>query len=285
MGTPAGAIVPDDVTRGQARPARRTWPGRFWPTEIHEWLLRLALGSAAEARTLWQQRDPHLAPGELDQGSLRLLPLVRWNVAPVLDAHELADPLLAAAADLDRASHDLNEGLIRDAEVLARELTRAGTDVLLLKGAALLLTSYPAFGLRPMVDLDMLVPADAVPQVVAVLERHGWTPRHRLTPNFLRTRHAMPFKSTLGRRCDLHWVLFEEHCPPGLDAACWTAARVVDLRGTPVRVLAPTDQLLHVVIHGMRWARTPSIRWVADAVLVLRGEGIDWARLTEQARA
>jgi capsular polysaccharide biosynthesis protein len=150
--------------------------------------------------------------------------------------------------------------------------------VLLFKGAALLLTSYPAPGLRPMVDLDVLVTRDAVAGAAELLRRRGWASVHDLTPGFLRTRHAAPFNAPEGRQCDLHWTLFEEHCGPQIDAACWAASRVVDLRGAPVRVLAPTDQLLHIVIHGTRWARTPSVRWVANVlprIELLRLAGVD----------
>jgi hypothetical protein len=244
----------------------------------------VALGSPPEARSAWERRHPHLASGPLDRGSHRLLPLARWNLARVLDAGELADPLLAVAARIHSDAERRNDGLLRDAAVLSRELARAGIDALLLKGAALILTSYPAPGLRPMADLDILVPRNTIAEAAALLRRHGWASVHGLTSDFVRTRHAAPFRSTRGRDCDLHWDLFEEHCPPRADAACWAASRVVDLRGTPVRILAPTDQFLHVVIHGTRWARTPGVRWVADAMLVLRG-GIDWPRLIEQAEA
>jgi hypothetical protein len=272
------------MTSARASDARGDPPGRFWPTATQEWLLRVALGSPSETLSAWAGRAPHLAAGPLDRGSLRLLPLVRWSLARVLDEAQLADPLLAEAARIHAEAERRNDGLLHDAEALTRELAGAGIDALLLKGAALILTSYPAPGLRPMVDLDVLVPHEAIADAAALLVRQGWVPEHRLTPDFVRTRHAAPFRSPQGRRCDLHWDLFEEHCPPHADAACWAGARVVDLRGTPVRLLHPTDQFLHVVIHGTRWARTPGVRWVADAVLVLR-EGIDWGRLAAQGEA
>jgi hypothetical protein len=243
----------------------------------------MALDPPAEARVAWERRHAHLASGPLDAGSRRLLPLVRWNLGPVLDAHEMADPLLVEAARIQSQAERTNRAFLHDAAALAHALAQAGIEVLLLKGAALILTSYPAPGLRPMVDLDLLVPRDALAAATGVFRRCGWAPLYPLTAGFVRTRHAAPFRSPRGGQCDLHWDLFEEHCPPQADAACWAASRAVDLLGTTVRILAPADQLFHVVIHGTRWARTSSVRWVADAVRVLGDGGIDWSRLAEQA--
>jgi hypothetical protein len=42
--------------------------------------------------------------------------------------------------------------------------------------------------------------------------------------------------------------------------------------------LCVSDILLHVIAHGLRVNPLPPIRWVADAVLILRGGGVDWDR-------
>ena len=41
--------------------------------------------------------------------------------------------------------------------------------------------------------------------------------------------------------------------------------------------------MLHVCVHGARWAPESGIRWVADAMLVVEAGGIDWRRLVDQA--
>ena len=50
--------------------------------------------------------------------------------------------------------------------------------------------------------------------------------------------------------------------------------------------LGPEDQLLHVLVHGVRWTRMPHVRWVADAVLLLRRakEGFDVEKFLEATR-
>jgi hypothetical protein len=59
------------------------------------------------------------------------------------------------------------------------------------------------------------------------------------------------------------------------------------LKESGTLMLAPEDQLLHVVSHGVRWCDAPPFRWIADAWFILarnRG-GFDWDRLLEQARS
>jgi hypothetical protein len=52
------------------------------------------------------------------------------------------------------------------------------------------------------------------------------------------------------------------------------------------RALNPTDQLLHVCVHGAEWNPTPSFRWVADAVTIVNTAQpeIDWDRLITQTQ-
>jgi hypothetical protein len=72
--------------------------------------------------------------------------------------------------------------------------------------------------------------------------------------------------------------VFEEAGGGGADDDFRAAAEPVTFQGTRFRILSPTDQLLHVCGHAARWDAVPAIRWVADAVLILREGPIDWQR-------
>ena len=50
--------------------------------------------------------------------------------------------------------------------------------------------------------------------------------------------------------------------------------------------LNPTDQLLHVCVHGALLNHVPPVRWAADAMQILRtpGAALDWPRLLAQAQ-
>jgi hypothetical protein len=47
--------------------------------------------------------------------------------------------------------------------------------------------------------------------------------------------------------------------------------------------LSAAGQLLHVCVHGEKWVHVPGIRWVADAVVVMRSAAVDWGCLVEEA--
>jgi hypothetical protein len=51
-----------------------------------------------------------------------------------------------------------------------------------------------------------------------------------------------------------------------------------------VSVPCATDLLFHVCAHGLQWSWTPQIRWIPDALTVLRSSAeIDWERLLNLA--
>jgi hypothetical protein len=56
------------------------------------------------------------------------------------------------------------------------------------------------------------------------------------------------------------------------------AAETSPLAYGTVAVLSSTDQLFHVCAHGLQWDWSPPIRWIADALTVMR-EPIDWDRI------
>jgi hypothetical protein len=45
--------------------------------------------------------------------------------------------------------------------------------------------------------------------------------------------------------------------------------------------------LLHTIIHGLRWNSEPPVRWIPDAVTILRsaGESVDWPAIVEFAES
>lgn len=71
------------------------------------------------------------------------------------------------------------------------------------------------------------------------------------------------------------------------EAEFWARSLKVEEEGASFRVLSPPDQLVQVCAHSTH--RSPGvapIRWVADAVLLLRKEGdsFDWTRAVSMAR-
>ena len=225
----------------------------------------------------WGLLRESLDPDALDPASRRLLPLLWRNLSRL----GIRDPVLASCRGVHRYHWSRNQILFRRGAAVLNALAAAGIETLLLKGAALVTEYYGDPGLRPMEDFDVAVPAAAAAQAVDVLERNGWVTPYPITTSFRRIKHAAPFTDANGVSCDLHWNVLEECAEASADL--WRAAREIEFQGQRTRALSPADQLLHVSIHGGRWAPESNIRWVADSMVILRAGGVDWRRLADQA--
>ena len=162
-------------------------------------------------------------------------------------------------------------------------LNEAGLETLVLKGAALSVQHYRDFGVRPMKDVDVLVEPERAREAAALLRSSGWT--QDVESEFdalIPVLHGILFLDG-PNGIDLHW---HSHWAAAPEEDLWAAAVPVEVAGVPTLAQCPTDQLLHVCVHGI-WSQGQRIRWVADAFTVLRSAGadVDWGRLVERARA
>ena len=158
---------------------------------------------------------------------------------------------------------------------------------MLLKGAALLpLLDDP--GLRPMTDLDVLVPESARARAMDLLTDAGLRPVAGLSRGWIEwvLMPATPgygFGTSQHHQINLHWHSLHESRQPGADAELWAGAyRPITMVGVQTRVPDPADQLLHSICHGLRWDLRPTYRWVVDASRLL-ARPLDFDRLVEQA--
>jgi hypothetical protein len=268
------------VTTPRPTPVARC-TGGYWPSPIQELLLRAALLSGTDAREAWCALRPGLDVDGADRASRRLLPLLGANLRRL----GIDDPLAAGLEAIHRDTAAKNRRLFDAGRRLLTALAEAGIATLVLKGGALASHGYRDLGLRPMSDLDVVVPTGQADAAVQALERAGWEARTPVTPALVRMRHATDLLETgTSFKCDLHWHVYWECCAPDADDDLWAASVPLDFEGVPTRTLGPADQLLHLCVHGSRRARRPLLLWIPDALLVLRAGGIDWPRLLAQGR-
>jgi hypothetical protein len=256
----------------------------FWPSAEQELLLRASVLEGDAAAAAYREWTARVDVDALDYGSQRLLPLLyrRLRHLGVESAH--AGKFKGAY----RQALYRNTITLRHAVDALRVLRSAGIDALVLKGVAMVAVYYRELGVRPMSDFDILVRPEGVRRVIEVLEGKRWSRRRGppFTDGFFTVHYGWPFRHVSGAELDLHWYLLDQSCAPDADAELWPAARAVEVGGYPVRVLNPADQLLHVCVHGAEWDRVPNLRWVADAVVILKqsADDVDWSRLVSQAK-
>lgn len=257
-----------------------------WPTREQELLLRASLLEGGEAIEAWRKWKSRIDLDRIEPGSQRLLPLLYRN----LHLHSVEDPSMNRYKGIHRRTWYENQTLFRTMSALLRIFYDAGIRTLILKGAALTLLHYRDYGLRPMDDFDILIPTEQAMAAINVLTDLDWRPKVKplraFTEDLFSVRHSEAFKDASGNELDLHWHVLHECCYDHADDVFWNDATSVELHDVKTRALHPTDQLLHVCIHGARWNVVPPIRWVADARILLKTsvDDIDWDRLVAQAQ-
>jgi hypothetical protein len=248
------------------------------PTAEQLLVLHAALDPAPAAATAWQRWRETVEFDDVDHGSTRLLPLVYRNLGTeALDA-EVAGRLKG----LYRRSWSHNQLIFKRAAEAITVLEGAGIETLVIKGASLALLSYADVGVRPMDDVDVLVPLDRATEAIEVLSAAGWKPDHEDPAAWTQVHHSLGFAGPDAGEVDLHWFSLWQ---PANDAGIWHASVPLDLAGVTTRAPCPADQLLLACVHGTPWSPLPPFRWIADAVTVIRsvGEQLAWERFVSEA--
>ncbi len=256
------------------------------PTPSQMLLIEAALGHGDRAAAAWAGWEREFQLDHPDEGSFRLLPLVYRN----LHTQGLTGPEWNRLKGIHRRAWSENQVLFHRVRPVLEELRAQDIPVMLLKGAALASLVYPDAGCRPMRDIDILVPVKRARDLFENLEARGWKPAYwrprEIAGGFLAFRHAMDFSGPEGGQIDLHWHALNLCCHEAADGPFWSHAEPLEFCGVPLLTCHVTEHLLQVLTHGIVWSAVPPVRWVADAVLLLRSdEAVDWQRLVATCRA
>jgi hypothetical protein len=243
---------------------------------LHRLLLRAALLPDATGQAAWQEWLASVDLNEVDPASQRLLPLLArrpWVIAGDPRARGLARGLY-------RHAWVRNQLLWREAEAVVARLNSARIPVLALKGLALLTAYGFDWGLRPMHDVDIMVPRASLDEALEALSTEGWLPLEHRTTQWIRTRgasraHSVGFARGDNGQLDLHWHVLSESVGPRADAAFWSSAVGGHVLNTPVRFLQPADLLLHVIAHAVTGPNPPEAQWIADVCHVVAANPVE----------
>lgn len=251
-----------------------------WPPASDRLLVRAALHEDDDtARRAWVAARAHLDLDRLSDEQYRLLPLLAQRLATTAPT----DALLGRLAGVARRTAVQNLLLLRAATSPVAVLRAGGIDPILLKGPALALTAYPRVGLRPFVDVDLLVAPGVVAAARGRLEAAGWTLAAADFPG----NHALTLEGgAIG--VDLHRHLSRELTVTGPDPydphrlTTVTTTRALP-GGVRIRTLTPGGHLVHAVVHGTQLVGPVTTRWLADVAMLQRAGNIDWDEVVDLA--
>ncbi|NLG28459.1 MAG: nucleotidyltransferase family protein [Chloroflexi bacterium] len=165
-------------------------------------------------------------------------------------------------------------------------LSAVGVAAVPVKGPVLAVQAYGDLALRDFVDLDILIPRDALAPATAVLRALGYAsvlgPGSPEEAAFERLDLELPL-SDGAVSLDLHWRLTERYLPLRVPLERWLAeTRTTSLLGRPVQALTPERTLYQLAINGLRdgWS---SLKTIADVAWLCHSTpALDWARLWEE---
>jgi hypothetical protein len=253
----------------------------------------------ATAELLWEacRRDPDpaafrraLAGGADIERALaaamehRIAPLL-WRAFGAADAREklgTSRSLLCGMADAFRMEAVL---LIPRAVALAvRPLTDAGLEPVVFKGPAVA-ARYPEPGLRPMEDIDVLLPRREHQRALAALAGAGW--------RVVRAGGGDHYDTVLAHDnvpslvLELHYGLEgTSQRVTALDpGALWERRQPIACAGTPAFGLPLADELVVLAAHaGKPHHGFVRLAWIADLAMIVgdaaeRGTPVDWDRV------
>ncbi len=250
---------------------------------------------------LAQCARPHLTPQSLGELRQRAASISDWDRALALAEYHGLGPLLYRHLKHQRAglptevSRQLQGVYLRHRRgnevrlgVLSRILEAfqgIGIESTVLKGPALIAFLYEDPGLRPLSDLDLLVPQKDAVRAQRKLGEMGF---HAPVPpshySLTRHHHLPPASRSIDGvlvHVEIHWDAFDVLCGASLQVNGRTrGAMPFEVDGQVAYCLAPDEMLWHLCRH-IHWLR---LIWVSDVLGFTERfvEEIDWARVTDR---
>lgn len=261
------------------------------PLDRQVLLLQAALSSGERAAKAWHEWKRSEHPEPLASELRPIMPLLYRN----LHSLGVEDSSLDGLKALYHLTGLENRKKFREAAGVLKTFHQEGIPTLVLKGLPLALLYYKDPGLRPMHDVDVMVPAPQAAAAIQILVREGWG-SYDLTPEALNEslpmlpdcgffRHACGFRRKGGISIDLHWRLLRECSYRWADNPFWDSAIPFIIHGEKTCSLNTTDQLFHILVHG-QGHRDGRLQWIADAAVLLSEAhaDVDWERVVSIAR-
>jgi hypothetical protein len=219
----------------------------------------------------------------------RIGPLL-WRALAAADLLDALGPDGAALGGMAEASRMEALLLLPTAVALAvQPLTGAGLEPVVFKGPAVA-ARYPESGLRPMDDIDLLLPQADHRRGLDALGRAGWQvvlPGGRHTNATVLSHREVP-----SFFLEVHYALeAASHKVTALDpGTLWAMRQPLECMGTPAFGLPPAEELVVLAAHaGGPHHRFLRLVWMADLAMIVgaaatHGSEVDWDRVRTVAQ-
>lgn len=161
---------------------------------------------------------------------------------------------------------------------------------ILLKGSHLAEEIYHNPALRPMTDVDILVPKDSLIHAASLLQGLGYQPKRAYIIDLeISTSHQLPIFIQPGHfPIELHWNIISPALPYQIDLkGIWDRKRNFSCNSEATNILSIEDTILHLAMHTISQHKlTGSLRFVYDFAAAIQAykNDVDWATLLERSK-
>ncbi len=178
-----------------------------------------------------------------------------------------SDQLIEAYAQVG----SINAYLLKKLESVLARFHEHGIEVMLLKGADLIPRLYGVMGLRPMIDVDLLVHKTDLPAIDRILTETGYHLSIDGNPAYVNPDNTFSLDIVTNL-----WYLDDT-------AGVWRRAVSRTLGTVPVKAMQANDLLIYlttyIVVHRGSLGRS----FAQDLELLVRKEILDWEFILEEA--
>ncbi len=192
----------------------------------------------------------------INHGILRMVPLLYFRMR----AWDMQHPSRPKVKAIYQYYWLADKRLRHQAEAVINILSELAIPFVMLKGLALGSTVYPETACRPTTDIDLLVTPSCFKDAIGILQLSGFTAS--ATAFHATTLFKSNFPEIDIHRSPYHRSFSTHFVNPLFD-------RIVSI-GLHTFSLGVEDQLLHTIAHGTKSNVVSPLRWVVDAVLILR---------------
>jgi hypothetical protein len=166
-----------------------------------------------------------------------------------------------------------------------KALKAAGVPTIVLKGAYLAEAVYGNIALRPMSDVDILVPKEDLGRADATLSAAGFTARDFHLPPPEDENEFHYYSPAAKVLIEVHWEMTKPDYPFRLDVGLlWAAAVPARIAGVDVLALSPEDLLIHVGLHAAIHRFAYGLRPLCDLAEVVSRLAVNWDLFGQRAR-
>jgi hypothetical protein len=267
------------------------YKGNCWPSEVHLLLLKAAFNEFSIALPAFEKWTRLIDINAIDAVSYNLLPKVYKNLnTPTLANREIIKGIY-------KRTWVQNQLYFRFfANFLQKMPLHFLQNIVLMKGAAMILGYYGDVGVRVLGDIDILVKRELAVPLMHYLFEHGFEsldPMYTsasLSPACLIARHSINFTHkgfSPAFNLDIHWSpLIEIRLSAATEPTWFNHVLPITLSGVELHRLDATNLLFQTCVHGVKHSAVPTLRWILDALILIEKlpSEIDWERLINNAK-